>query len=98
MTPGPFLNGPAGVAARAKTTSPCAARVSASRTAPSMIAPGPLVDHDLADQVADQRSAEVALAVDDEDVAGLGVVEGAVDGEVVSGPGEDRQGGADESG
>ena len=42
--------------------------------------------------------AEVGLAVDDEDVAGLGVVEGAVDGEVVAGAGEDGQGGADEAG
>ena len=57
-----------------------------------------LGDHDLADQVADQGSAEVALAVDDQDVAGLGVVEGAVDGEVVPGSGQDRQGGADEPG
>ena len=43
MTPGPFLNGPAGVAARAKTTRPWAARVSASRTAPSMMAPRTLL-------------------------------------------------------
>ena len=55
-------------------------------------------DHDLADEVADEGAAEVALAVDDEDVAGLGVVEGAVDGEVVPGAGQDRQGGADEPG
>ena len=57
-----------------------------------------LVDHDLADQVTDEGPAAVALPVDDQDVAGLGVVEGAVDGEVVPGAGQDRKGGADRAG
>ena len=55
-------------------------------------------DHDFADEVTDEGAAEVALAVDDQDVTGLGVVQGVVDGQVVPGPGQDRQGGADEPG
>ena len=55
-------------------------------------------DHDFADQVTDEGAAQVALAVDDQDVTGLGVVQGVVDGQVVPGPGQDRQGGADEPG
>jgi len=60
------------------------------------------VDHDPADAAgfcvrhhhfADQGIGEIAAAVNYDDIAGLGDVEGFVDHEIVAGPGFDREGG-----